>query len=87
MFTHTMFSYLQVSKHEFSNNRDMTTETELTDVLQTPVCSYHLLAHMEAHQTVSLFCMLGANSLTAVTFGATGFSGTDISFTARSESV
>lgn len=74
-------------KHEFSNNRDMATEPELADVLQTSVCSYRLLAHVEKHQTVSLFCMLSANSLTAVTFGATGFSGTDISFTACSESV
>lgn len=72
-------------KHEFSNNRDKATKNRAH---QHPLNSHWQRTHGNAPKwAVSLFCMLSANSLTALTFGAIGFSGTDISFTACSKSV
>ncbi len=73
-----MYAY---AKYEFSNKRDKATETELTTSSCTPAGSHHC-EHTWKHQTgaVSLFRMLSANSLTAVTIDAIRFSGTDVSF-------
>lgn len=68
-------------KYEFSNRRDKAIIKELVNIFYTPASSYSC-EHTWKHQTgaVSLFCMLSTNSLTAETFAAFGFCGTDVRF-------